>query len=505
MKQCETGTSACVNRSATFQYGARMRKGNWLGKSCHETAIGLFCLSVFVLVPLKVHAQQSLVIDISVFGVNVNQETASVQLISTCDALENDTSEVALDLLKTCQLINDLDPNDPDDVVRLQEILDVVAPEEAFSVNDSIVYVSDYQTTNVHARINSLRNSPSSGASDADSVDDIDDVDDTDVEPVSQSVLQSASFPGLNLQDVGTGSWLETSGGGAAADDTFSRLGVFFSGQLSSGDVDGSTFEQDTDISSSSFTAVVDYRFTDSIVAGLGFGVLQNEAEFSNVDGGTDSEGFNLTAFGSWYEEDKGYVDVVLDVGANSHDLERSIGTDPAAPVLAQSSTDSSAFTFSISAGRYFAVNHWDLGGYARLSLTNGTIDGYTEQASNTNDGSGSVFSFDSQSIKSTRMTLGVEASRVINTRRAVLIPLIRLEYESENEDKKDDLTATLVASQISTAYRGSERDATYANLGIGGSAVFQKGKSAYAFYETHLQHDFVTQNWLKFGLRLEF
>ncbi len=128
-----------------------------------KTSALLFCLSVAVFGPLKALAQQTLVVDINVFGVNENQETASQQLISTCAAMENDTSEAALDLLKTCGLINDLDPNDPDDVVRLQQILDIVAPEEAFSVNDSIVYVSDYQTTNVHARINSLRNTPSSG------------------------------------------------------------------------------------------------------------------------------------------------------------------------------------------------------------------------------------------------------------------------------------------------------------------------------------------------------
>ena len=528
MNQCETGIFECVNRGATIHYDRRSEIRNWPGKKRIKTATMLFCMSVAGLGPVNVLAQQSLVVDINVFGVNSNQETASQQLISSCAAMQNDTSEAALDLLKTCTLINDLDPNDPDDVVRLQEILDIVAPEEAFTVNDSIVYVSDYQTTNVHSRINSLRNTPSSGvgdtneaegtgdaedgddAQDADDLEEDDDAedgddtnagDDTDAETVSQS--QAAS--GLYLQDGGVGSNLVTSGGGAAAGNAFSRLGVFFSGQLSSGDVDGSTFEQNTDINSSSFTAVVDYRFTDRVVAGLGVGVLQNEAEFSNVDGGTDSDGFNLTAFGSWYEEDKGYVDVVLDFGANSHDLERSIGTDPSAPVLAQASTDSSAFTFSISAGRYFAVNGWDLGGYARLSLTDGTIDGYTERASNSNDGSGSVFSFDSQSIKSTRVAIGAEASRVISTSKAVLIPLVRIEYESENEDKKDDLTATLVASQISTAYRGSERDASYANLGIGGSAVFQKGRSAYLFYETHLQHDFVTQNWLKFGLRLEF
>lgn len=489
MNQDETGIFEHLNWSTASQYGPYIETPNWLGKCCIKKIALSICLSVSVFSPLKALAQQSLVVDIDVFGVNANQETASLQIITACDALANDTSEAALDLLNTCQLINDLDQNNPDDVVRLQEILDIFAPEEAFSVNDSITYVSDYQTTNVYARINSLRNFRSS----------------VDNNVSADSFSQPVSSSGLYLQNGGVTSELKTSGGGAAAGNSLSRLGVFFSGQLSNGDVDGSTLEQDADINSNSFTTVVDYRFTSSAVAGLGFGVLQNETKFSNVDGGTDSEGFNLTAFGSWYAQNKGYIDVVLDFGINSHDLERSIGTDSGSPVLAQSSTDSSAYTFSVSVGRHFDVKDWDLGSYLRLSLTNGTIDGYTEQASNTNAGSGSVFSFGSQSIKSTKVAIGVEASRVISTSKAVFIPVVRIEYEAENEDTKDDLTATLVASQISTTYSGSDRDTSYANLGIGGSAVFQRGKSAYVFYETHLQHEFVTQNWLKFGLRFEF
>lgn len=280
---------------------------------------------------------------------------------------------------------------------------------------------------------------------------------------------------------------------------------MFFTGQLSSGDVDGSTFEQDADFNSNSFTAGADYRFTNNVVAGVGLGVLQSETSFSRTAGGTDLEGFNFTVFGSWYEEGQGYMDAVLDVGNNSHELERSIGTNPDAPVLALGYTDSSAVSFTVSAGRYFTASNWDLGGYLRLSLTNGTIDGYTERASNSNAGSSSIFSFDSQSVESLRMVAGIEASRVINTSQAILIPVIRIEYEIENEKKKDELNATQNTSQVTAAYRGTNRDTTYTNLGIGGSAVFRNGKSAYAFYETHLQHDFVTQNWFNFGLRLEF
>lgn len=89
------------------------------------------------------------------------------------------------------------------------------------------------------------------------------------------------------------------------------------------------------------------------------------------------------------------------------------------------------------------------------MSLTKATIDGYTEQASNTNNRSGSIFSFGSQSVASSKMVLG--------------------------------------------------RDTVYTNLGVGASAVFRNGKSVFVFYETHIQHDFVAQNWLKFGLKLEF
>ncbi len=489
MHQDETGIGAISARRRAGKYfpGVTLLSRSW--NYYYNIAALLLCVSVSLFGPADVFAQQTLVIDVNVFGVNSNQETASLQLLSACAAIEDGGSEGALDLLLTCDSIAELDRNDPDDIAQLQEILDVFAPEEAFSVNDSIVYVSDYQTTNVYARIDSLRSAPSASTNTT-----------TPDSSAQSDVLQKQFSVGGELASISS-----VSGGGAAAGELTTQLGVFFTGQLSNGDVDGSTFEQDADFNSNSFTVGADYRFNKNVVVGIGLGVLQNKTEFTSVDGGTESEGFNLTAFGSWYEEDQGYIDAVLDFGSSSHDLERAIGNDPGAPVLAIADTDSSAISFTVSAGRYFSLSKWDLGGYFRMSLTKGTIDGYTEEASNINSGSGSVFSFDSQSVESTKMVVGVEASQVINTSKAVLIPVIRIEYEIENEKEKDDVEATLVAAPVSAAYRGTSRDTAYANLGVGANAILRNGKSAYVFYETHLQHDFVTQNWLKFGLRLEF
>lgn len=414
-------------------------------------------------------AQEILVVGVNVFGLNTNQSAASEQLTSACAQLQNDNSAAAQDLQSTCQLVAGLDENDPADAAQLQQILSAVAPEEAFSLNDSIVYVSDYQTTNIFGRMNALR---------------------------SAAVTSELNFDNTASQFA--------SGGGAAT-GLFSKLGVFFSGQASEGDIDGDILEQDTDIETGSFTFGSDYRFSDQVLAGVGIGVIQSDSSFSNAAGGTESEGINLTVFGTWYEQDTAYIDAVLDFGSNSYDLERNISIDSSNQILALGETDSSIVSFTAGAGRTFNLGSWDLGGYLRLSLTNASVDGYSERASTTGAGSGSVFTIGSQTVTSQTLVLGFELSRTINTSKAILIPVLRFEYENENKKNKDDIKATLIASQTSSPYIGTDRDTSYSNLGLGMSMVLPNGKSAFAFYETHIQHDFVTQNWIKAGLRFEF
>ena len=53
-----------------------------------------------------------------------------------------------------------------------------------------------------------------------------------------------------------------------------------------------------------------------------------------------------------------------------------------------------------------------------------------------------------------TKLVFGGEASHIINTSQAVLVSVIRLEYETENEKSKGDLNATLLSSQDTKTYR---------------------------------------------------
>lgn len=446
----------------------------------YKCKINYFYTTVLLLIVSNPVLAQTLVIDINVVGLNENQSTATTQLNTACDSLaDDDISDQAADLQAVCDLVNSLDINNAEDAERLQEITNAVAPEEAFALNDSLSIVSDYQTTNVFSRLNTLRTPLlQNGALENDQN--------------QQSQLQSRSFR-------------EAQVGGGASGDLVTPLGVFINGQVSSGEFDGDQLQQDADIASSNFTIGGDYRFNESVVAGLGIGFVQDELKFSSATGGAESDGFNLTAFATWYETDQGYLDVVLDFGSSDYTLERSITIFEDSPLIATSSPTALATSLSVSGGRNFKPFGFDLGGYFRLSYTGATIEAYSESLKVQQPGFAPLFRIDDQSVTSTKMVLGLNLSKAISFNSAVLLPLLRLEYVRENDRKKDAIEATLISTGTTAQYQGEERDGGYSNLGLGASAVFRGGKSVYAFYETHLQNDVVSQDWFKTGIRLEF
>jgi len=447
------------------------------------------------------HAQ-TLVIDINVVGLNENQSTGSTQVTQACDALGEAT---ATELQEVCDLINSLDETDVEDVQRLEEITDAIAPEEAFAINDSLSVVSDYQTTNVHARLNALRGPAQGFAASSTSIPTGSGQDGGN--SGGNNSQQQEKRPISDILNNGERSDNEdqTEQGGGSSADLVSPFGGFINGHVSNGKFDAEVLQQDSTISSSSLTVGGDYRFNKNVVAGFGVGFVQDEAKFTSVFGGSTSDGFNVTAFASWYETDQGYLDVVLDLGRANYTLERSVSINPDTSLVANSFPAATATSFTVSGGRNFKPYGFDLGGYFRLSYTGAKIDSYTESLKFEQPGFAALYSVGDQSVTSTKMVAGFNLSRSISFNRAVLLPLLRLEYVRENDEKKDAIDATLVGTETTAQYQGEDRVGGYSSLGLGATAVFSRGRSAYAFYETHLQHDVLSQNWFKTGVRLEF
>lgn len=422
-------------------------------------------------------------------GLNANQSSTGFALDSACAALEDidagegNLSAAQQDLLATC---NALDTAGQNGLLAAQ--LDRLAPEELFFIADSVVDATDLQVTNVFNRINSIR---------------------------SGRVQESVDLSGLNLNIDGQfipGAVVNAAqnalSGGAASDDSLvTPFGFFANGSVSVGELGGGDNQRDADVQTSGLTVGVDYRIASNVVVGAGLGISNNDTDFTGGEGEANLQAVNLTAFATYFETDQGYADLVLDVGQNSFEVTRRINLPSAAAQFARGETDALVGSLNVSVGRDFQRGTLQFGPYARLGYTWASVDAYREVATTAAAGFGSTLNIQSHSVRSLSMSFGGQVSSVINTRKAVLLPQARLEFELENEANKDDITASFASDPESTAFtiQGNERDTSHLNIGLGSSIVFKNGRSAFAFYETQLQQDFIRQHWLKFGVRLEF
>ena len=102
----------------------------------------------------------------------------------------------------------------------------------------------------------------------------------------------------------------------------------------------------------------------------------------------------------------------------------------------------------------------------------------------------------------------GTELSYSINTKRAVYVPQLRLEWEHLISSSRTDIEAQFIHDPTSTSFSvaaDENPDKDYLNAGIGFSVVTPHGKSGFLYYEKRLQQDNSDQTWIKGGIRVEF
>ncbi|MFK7997479.1 MAG: Calx-beta domain-containing protein, partial [Granulosicoccus sp.] len=425
-------------------------------------------------------------------GLRANQAAIGNTLDVVCEVLSVRISQQQVvtaeqqDLFETCLEVEARLADDD----GLAAALDRLVPEELFALGDSIIDTTDIQVTNIYSRINAIRSGQ---------------VDLLDVSGL-QFNYYDQSIPGSVIE----ASQDELSGGSASADESIgesSRIGFFANGSISYGEVEGGENQSDAEIRTSGLTIGADYRASDTTVFGVGFGFVTSKTDFNPDGGSADIDGLNLSLFGTYYEPNKSYIDAVLDFGRNNYDIERRINLPNTPDQFGIGDTTANVQSLTIGAGRDYRHETWEFGPYGRLSILQADIDGYSERAAGSTDGFGSVLNIGSHSVTSSRLAVGGQVAKTISTKRGVFIPQFRAEAEFEREERKDGIQATFQHDPTQTPFtvNGDDRDSSFFNLGIGGSALFPNGRSGFLFYETQLGNDRVTQHWLKLGVRLEF
>jgi outer membrane autotransporter protein len=330
------------------------------------------------------------------------------------------------------------------------------------------------------------------------------------------------SFGGLTL--TGSGGSIPVLGLGAALmdqdappknADTFSRWGLFVSGNIGRGDSDATSITPKYDFDVNGITVGVDYRKSDHLVIGGALGYTSQNTNLAASQGSVDMNGFSISGYASWYHESSWYLDSSMTFEHDNYDHSRRIlytlplpgGGSTTVDEQAKASSGSSDFSLAGTFGRDFHKDAWQMGVYGRLLYSRLSFDAFSEHLTGTASGSGLGLRVDSRDVTSLSSVLGGKVDYTYSTNWGVLMPHAQLEWQKEYKSDPEAFTAFLLNDPTNTPITvvGDSIDSSYFKLGLGLSMVMTKGRSGFFLYERTLARDGISQNNLSLGFRIEF
>jgi outer membrane autotransporter protein len=332
------------------------------------------------------------------------------------------------------------------------------------------------------------------------------------------------SFKGLDLQidehnlpiDMIAHAYREAArrGGGASDDNQLlsSRLGVFVTGDITTGERDETDLESGLDFDTVGITIGADYRITNHFILGGAVGFIDTEAELENDVGDLDTQGFNLSLFGTYYSPQNYFIDFSATIGTNDFDQKRRIvyTLDGLADVNQSLKADYDGDMVSLFVGSGYDFNRgaWSFGPRADLEYIKSDIDEFTEEVSDpTADGGGWATRVDDTDQRWLTLNLGGKISYTHSADWGVLIPYARLDWLHEFEDDSQVITAHFVddPAGLGIEVQTDEPDTDYLRLRFGTSAQFPNGMVGFIDYATILAHSEWSAHTISAGLRMEF
>ncbi len=291
-------------------------------------------------------------------------------------------------------------------------------------------------------------------------------------------------------------------GGGASADPSRQGggLGLFLNGLGSFGDQRATSREPGFDFHTAGLTLGGDYRWTEHVILGAAVGYLNTKAELDASAGHMTTNGYSLSAYGTYFMAEKMYLDGIATYGWNNYDTTRNI-TVPGVNETARSNNDGNQFALTVGGGYNFNFGPLTAGPSLRVNYIRVHVDGFQERGAATSN-----LKVDSQRVESLATDLGGQVSYAISMPWGVLSPLARFEWEHEFKGSSRLITGSLVADPATTfSVPTNAPDRDYFNLGVGLTATLKRGASAFVYYETILGRDNVTNHSFTAGVRFAF
>ncbi|MCP5306905.1 MAG: autotransporter domain-containing protein [Chromatiaceae bacterium] len=302
-------------------------------------------------------------------------------------------------------------------------------------------------------------------------------------------------------------------GGGASSDGgvDFGRWGVFVNGTVGSGDRDETDNVAGYEFDTVSLTVGADYRYNDNLIAGVAVGYSNNDTDLDANGGGVEADSYNLSLYGTYFDEAGLYVDGMLSYGRSNFDQKRNIRYTIGSVNVDQTAKadfDGTEWSASLGGGYSFSRGPLTFGPTVRLEYIKTDVDAFDEKMSDPNAaGGGWATHIESQDLSSFTSQIGGEVSYAISTNWGVLLPNAQLQWVHEFEDNSGNVVGHYLQDTSSTSFSlpVDDLDQNYFNMTLGVSAQFAQGRSAFIYYRQLLGYDDLDAYTVGGGLRLEF
>ncbi len=299
------------------------------------------------------------------------------------------------------------------------------------------------------------------------------------------------------------------------AGESFSRWGVFASGQIGRQDSSARGATPAYNLNVHGLTFGVDYRESDTFVLGGAVGYTRQKTNLSGGQGDLSVNGWSLSGYATWYQKSNWYLDSSLTWGNNNFDSRRHItftlplpgGGSTTVDQLARASSGGTDLAASLTFGRDFHSKAWAYGFYGKAQFSHQNFDGFQELLNTALPGSGLGLRVDSRTESSVSSVLGGKTDYTHSTDWGVIIPHAELEWQHEYRSDPNAFRAFFINDPTGTPIliKGDRLDSDFFKLGLGMSFVFPKGRSGFILYDKTLGRTGITQDTLSIGFRMEF
>lgn len=211
------------------------------------------------------------------------------------------------------------------------------------------------------------------------------------------------------------------------------NLAFWTAGSVMLGDDDPDSGASGSSFTTVNVTAGLDYRVSEHLTAGLGFGFANEEDEIGSNGTTSSNRAASLTAYGLYTLGNGFYIDGLAGAGVLDFDSLRTTAN----AAEAEAARDGHQVFAAFGGGYDWKSNGWTLSPHGRISASRSVLDSVTETGAGWESAS-----LSSQTTDTLTATLGLDISYAILLDNAVLQPELTLDFSHSLFDSGDTSAA---------------------------------------------------------------